>query len=116
MDVMGQQVYHGKFGEGTVVGQTEATVSVEFEKKHGTRKFIYPSAFETFLSLCDQSAKEKMNRELKRLQKQAETERRERDEAEANRREEERVAALEEKRAAAKRRSSAKKTPAKSKK
>jgi hypothetical protein len=116
---MHEQVRHRIFGEGTVIDQAVTIVTVEFCAEYGIKKFLYPSAFESFLELCDPISKEKMDAELQQIRVQAEAVRRlreeERRQEEEKRRAEERRTLLEKKRTAAQKQSSAK-TSAKSKK
>ena len=107
MDVLNSRVTHGQFGEGTVTGQTDATVTVRFSGEADERKFLYPSAFETFLTLCDEAGRKEMELELSSLHKKADAEHKMREDAERQRLDEERRALLEKKR-----RTPAKKKPA----
>jgi len=75
MDITHQQVSHRQFGIGNVTGQTETTVTVKFGKEFGIRKFLYPTAFESFLVLSDSVFKERMESELTELRQQAQSER-----------------------------------------
>jgi hypothetical protein len=102
MDLKHEQVTHFKFGTGTITAQDSSTVTVKFSKEYGSKKFLYPSAFQSFLDLCDPSINERMGNELHLIQTLAEAER--------NKRlaEEEKQRALFEQKAASK-----KKTPAK---
>ena len=74
MNTMHEQVTHPKFGTGTVIAQDESTVTVKFSKEAGSKKFLYPSAFQSFLELRDPSVKEQMDHELQSV-RAAETER-----------------------------------------
>ena len=115
MDLINKQVRHRQFGLGKISNQTMTAVTVRFCEKDGTKKFLYPSSFESFLELCDSTAKEEMDDELRLIRKRAEEERRKRAEENEKRREEEQRVLLEQKRVDAKKRSPAKKTPAKHK-
>lgn len=48
MQILGEKVKHIKYGVGTVVEQKDACIVVEFAKE--TKKFVYPDAFEKFLT------------------------------------------------------------------
>lgn len=74
MNTMREQVSHTKFGAGTVIAQDTTTVTVKFSKEYGDRKFLYPSAFKTYLALLNSSAKEQMDDELKSIRDTAEME------------------------------------------
>lgn len=70
MNLIKEQVQHSRFGMGTILGQTASTVEVRFEDAFGTKKFMYPSAFESFLVLCRPALKESMERELTDIREQ----------------------------------------------
>ncbi len=115
MHVVKEKVIHRQFGAGVVTDQDTASITVEF-KGYGAKKFLYPSAFESFLELCDPVSKQKMCDELRELREQAGAERHRQQEEEEKLHDEERRTLAEHKRAAARKRMSAKKTPAKAKK
>jgi len=75
MNVMHEQINHLKFGTGMITAQDSSTVTVKFSKEYGSKKFFYPSAFKSYLALCDPSIKERMSNELQLIQTLAETER-----------------------------------------
>ncbi len=102
MDVLKETVRHRQFGSGTIIGQTASSITVEFCKEYGIRKFCFPSAFESFLELCDPEVKQKMDTVLHVNQEREKFERQRRIEEDERRREEERIILLEEKRLAAK--------------
>lgn len=114
MNIVNEPVRHRQFGPGTITEQTLTTVTVEFCGEHETKKFQYPSAFETFLELRDPAAKLKMEDELRETRKQKELERQRLAEEEERRQEEKRRILLELKRKAVKKPSS-KKSKAKAK-
>jgi hypothetical protein len=86
MNVMHEQVNHLKFGTGTITAQDSSTVTVKFSKEYGSKKFLYPSAFKSFLNLCNPSINERMGNELKLIQTFAEIERNNRLAEEENKR------------------------------
>lgn len=116
MNLINQKVHHRIFESGTIVSQSATTVTVKFCEKYGTKKFIYPSAFESFLELCGSDAKAEMDGELRQIRERLDEEQRIRAQEDERRHEEERRALLEQKRALAKKRSSVKKAPSKTKK
>lgn len=65
MKIEGRAVNHGKYGEGMVVGQTKTLVSVDFGGEVGVKKFMYPSAFEQFLSLKSAADQKTLEDELR---------------------------------------------------
>lgn len=71
MNLVNKQVTHQVFGEGIVVKYDDSYVNVKFLS--GNKKFVYPDAFEKYLSLMDQRAASLVNKEI---QKQKEERRR----------------------------------------
>jgi hypothetical protein len=85
MNLVSEQVRHGRFGMGTIIRQTETMVEVRFDDFVGLKKFNYPSAFESFLELCRPALKATMDEALSAIREQAEAERSRRMEAERHR-------------------------------
>jgi len=81
MNLITEQVQHSRFGLGTIQGQTASTVEVRFDGAFGIKKFVYPSAFESFLILCRPMLRESMNQELTLIREQVEAERQRQSEA-----------------------------------
>lgn len=108
MNIVNELVCHRIFGPGTITEQTVTRVTVEFCEEHGTKKFLYPTTFETFLELSNPMVKEKMDDELRVFRKYEEVERQQRAEENARRQEEERRILLEQKRKTVKKPLSAK--------
>ena len=81
MNIIKEQVQHSRFGIGTILEQTASTVEVRFEDAFGIKKFMYPSAFESFLVLCQPALKESMEQELTGIREQNAAERAKRMEA-----------------------------------
>jgi len=115
MNLTNKKVNHRQFGDGTVTEQTPSTVTVQFPKKYGEKRFVYPSAFESFLTLKSKVQKEKMDTELLEIKERAEEERKRSEQEAKQRREDENLALLEQKQANTKKRSSAKKALTKQK-
>jgi len=67
MNIVGEKVIHKRFGEGKVTEQEETTVSIVFSSSYGTKKFLYPSAFETFLTLCKKTTQKKFQERLEEI-------------------------------------------------
>jgi hypothetical protein len=99
MNVLDEQVRHRQFGIGTVTGQSATEITVCFSQC-GTKKFLYPSVFQSFLTLENDAASSKLKAELQLAQEKTETERRQREDAELIKREDERRALLKKKRTA----------------
>lgn len=115
MNIIKKKVHHRQFGDGVVTSQTTSTFMVKFSAEYGEKKFLYPSAFESFLTLENPALREKIDAELLAISEQLEAERKQREEEAEQRREEERLALLEEKRAATKSRAKARKASPKPK-
>jgi len=75
MNLITEQVQHSRFGLGTILGQTASTIEVRFDDAFGIKKFIYPSAFESFLVLCQPALRETMDHELTQIREQLAAER-----------------------------------------
>jgi len=75
MNLITEQVQHSRFGLGTILEQTASMIEVRFDDGFGTKKFVYPSAFESFLVLCRPTLKALMDHELTQIREQVETER-----------------------------------------
>lgn len=116
MNVIREKINHRQFGTGEIIGQSCNTLLVDFGTEYGVRKFIYPSAFEGHLTLCNSAAQKQMDDELEQIHEQFEAEQRQRKEAEIRRKQEEEeqvILAQKQKQAAARKRASTKKTIAK---
>jgi hypothetical protein len=113
MNLLHEQVQHQKFGTGVITEQTQSLVSVQFAGQYGTKKFLYPTAFDVHLTLTSPAPRESLENELRQIRQREKTER-ERRETETERHRLEVL--LEKKRAAVKKSAPAKKTPAKAKK
>jgi hypothetical protein len=109
MDIIDEKVSHRQFGEGVIIDQTPTAIRVRFSQEHGEKSFLYPSAFESFLTLDSPALRKRMNVRLRAIRDRMEAERRQREEEAERNREENRRALLEQKRAAAKKRTSARK-------
>lgn len=49
-------ITHKAFGAGTVISADEAHICIRFSnEKHAEKTFLYPEAFETFLTLTDET-------------------------------------------------------------
>lgn len=105
MDIINEHASHQKFGIGTIIEQNMTMVTVEFGKEYGIKKFLYPAAFESFLELCDPTAKKLLEKELCEIREQKEAKKQRCAEEEMHRLLEERRSLLAHKRTAAKKRS-----------
>ena len=82
MNLITEQVRHSRFGLGTILEQTATMIEVRFDDDFGIKKFIYPSAFESFLVLCRPALKASMDQELTAIREQIASDRARRVEAE----------------------------------
>ncbi|MEA4966218.1 MAG: hypothetical protein VB055_10390 [Oscillospiraceae bacterium] len=55
MNLIHAQVQHWKYGAGYITEQTDTQITVEFAAPHGAKKFLYPMAFASNLTLSDLS-------------------------------------------------------------
>ncbi len=81
MNVIAEQVQHNRFGVGVVLSQTASMIEVRFDNAFGIKKFMYPSAFDSFLVLCCPVLRESMEQELTQIREQMEAERKRKIEA-----------------------------------
>ncbi len=115
MNLTNKEVRHRQFGDGVVTGQSASTVTVQFSEQYGEKRFLYPDAFVSFLTLDSPDLDEQMGAELRAICEQLEGERSRREEETEQRQNEERLALLEEKRVTAKKRAAERKAALKSK-
>ena len=62
MNVIGQLVKHNSLGVGQIISCDESQVNVEFE--NGLESFIYPDAFDKYLSFVDETLQNEISAEL----------------------------------------------------
>ncbi len=58
----GRNVFHDIFGVGTIVSKVGNLLTVDF--KGDEKKFVYPDAFEKYLSSADQELMAQVNRDI----------------------------------------------------
>ena len=63
MQLIGQAIRHEMFGKGVVTGLNENVLTICFSE--GEKKFIYPDAFEQYLTLKNSEMQDEMEQELK---------------------------------------------------
>lgn len=69
MNLINEEITHKVFGEGNIVDHEETIITIDFNKD--IKKFVYPDAFEKFITLNDKStAKSLKNYFLKRKLKE----------------------------------------------
>lgn len=73
MELTGQAVKHAVFGKGIVTGQASHTITVAFPE--GEKRFLYPEAFEQYLTLKSERAEADMEQllEARKAKRTAET-------------------------------------------
>jgi len=78
MKIVNRQVFHRQYGKGTVAELSDTLISVRFSC--GIKQFLFPDAFESYLSMIDKDADAYLNEILKstREKKNLETEKEER--------------------------------------
>ena len=74
MNLINKQVSHTQFGKGSVTDLSDSRIEINF--KSGTKRFVFPDAFGTFLSIKDKRAFEfvrdlKEKKEEKKLREEA---------------------------------------------
>jgi hypothetical protein len=72
MDLINKQVLHKNFGKGNIVDCNAAYVVVQF--KSGIKEFVYPDAFEKYLTLVDKKAANSVDKILEKLEIEREIE------------------------------------------
>lgn len=72
MSMVGEQVKHIRFGEGTVTEIVDNKLEIRFAEE--AKQFLYPDGFETFLKFADGEAQKRVEKELKARKKVQEEE------------------------------------------
>ena len=70
MELIGQPVNHISFGKGIVTDLSSQMVTVQFAQ--GEKKFLYPQAFSSFLTLKDADSQNAVNAKYRRILQQEE--------------------------------------------
>lgn len=65
MDLTNKQVLHKSFGKGSIVECTESHMVINFSS--GNKKFVYPDAFEKYLTIVDKRAADSIDKILQKL-------------------------------------------------
>lgn len=60
MNLINEEITHNVFGEGNVIGQEDSIITIAFEDD--TKKFVYPDAFEKFITLTNPSTAESLEK------------------------------------------------------
>lgn len=64
IDLVNKQVMHGKFGKGSIVSYNDSIIKIRFN--FGKKKFIFPDAFENYLTIFDQRAANMLKRKIQK--------------------------------------------------
>jgi len=54
MNLVNEQVTHRQFGLGSITGQADKSITVQFSEEYGSKLFQYPLAFDQYLLLCNE--------------------------------------------------------------
>lgn len=68
MTLINQKVTHKTFGKGNVINYDDSYIKIGFES--GTKKFVFPDAFEKYITLTDREMANLMNKKLEALNKE----------------------------------------------
>ncbi len=75
MELVNKQVVHKIFGKGIIVKYNGLYIDIDFtEGSSNSKKFIFPDAFDTYLTLIDQKTASKVNKILQKRKKENEEE------------------------------------------
>ncbi len=75
MNILNEEIGHITFGRGKVISQDADAFSVQFPEPYGSKKFVYPDAFERYLQLYNPDAASSVLAELKAKRAKLEAER-----------------------------------------
>lgn len=72
MNIVNENVNHSVFGTGTITELKDNKISVQFQESFGTKVFLYPDAFESFLKVSNPIVEQEILHELKIKQQREE--------------------------------------------
>ncbi len=75
MELSDQQVFHTQFGEGRIVGLDGSFITIRFQS--GEKKFLFPDAFESYLTMTDKNAAASVYRLLRGIAEEEDLKRKE---------------------------------------
>ncbi|GAA0362767.1 hypothetical protein GCM10008932_14080 [Alkalibacterium iburiense] len=75
MDLTNQKITHKVFGEGHIVSHNDTILTVKFD--NDKKEFVYPDAFDSFISLKDPAVAQSMEKVVKQLKSEEEEQLRE---------------------------------------
>ena len=62
MNLINEEITHKVFGEGNIVGHDESIITIDFNE--GIKKFVYPDAFVSFITLNDRNTAKSLKKVL----------------------------------------------------
>ncbi len=68
MDLANKQVTHKVFGKGKIIKCCDSYIKIDFPS--GNKKFVFPDAFETYLTLTDQEAAKMVQKKKEKCEKE----------------------------------------------
>lgn len=68
MDLLHEKVTHKSFGEGKIIAQDDSFITIAF--KDETKRFVYPDAFDKFITLQDKDKVEALNQVIIKIEKE----------------------------------------------
>ena len=68
LNLINEEITHKTFGEGNIVDQDESFITIDF--KEDTKKFVYPDAFGTFITLKDQDTAESLKKVISKMEQE----------------------------------------------
>ncbi|MPM69917.1 hypothetical protein SDC9_116865 [bioreactor metagenome] len=99
MNIKGAKVTHRQFGRGEIVGRDDKTITVRFEQ--GDKQFLYPTAFDGFLTFSDAAKEAAVEAQLSEIQADAAARQSHLEDEESRRKATEQLAVLKKNRTAA---------------
>lgn len=99
MDIKGEKVIHRQFGVGKVISKDDRTITVRFEQ--GDKQFLYPAAFDGFLTFTDAAQEAAVEAQLSEIQADAAAKQSHLEDEESRRKATEQLAVLKKNRTAA---------------
>lgn len=64
MNILHENVRHTIFGKGEIIAQSDSTVTIRFLDRNDEKKFLYPQAFDQFLTLSNPELLPELESEL----------------------------------------------------
>lgn len=67
MNYIGQKITHKAFGKGTIIKQSNSSISIVFDSDQKKRDFLYPSCFDSFITFLDPNLKKLQDEKRKEI-------------------------------------------------